>query len=176
MGAVRRHMIHPHQGKQGVDLLLPGHLGAVGGDAPQGHQWGHGGVKGPAGGPAQGHSIGNQIRRLPGHIGSALPVQGINFAALPGPGQGRIQTVQLLAAGGQRLRCPVAVGCQAHIGIHGEQTQLLRLRLRAAPGQAQQQSGHYPAEQTLHSSRLPSRARISVASSANSRCPPTGMP
>ena len=50
MGAVRRHMIHPHQGKQSVDLLLPGHLGAVGGDAPQGHQWGHGGVKGPAGG------------------------------------------------------------------------------------------------------------------------------
>ena len=164
------------QRQQGIDLLLGGDVGAVGGDAPKGHKRGNGGIKGPAGGLTESQGGGDQVRRLLGHIGAALGVQGIDFASLPGPGQGPVQAVQFLTAGGQGLRSLVSVGGQGHIGVHGEQAQLFRLRLDAAAGKAQQKRRQHGAAYTLHSSRLPSRARISVASSANSRWPPTGMP
>ena len=86
-------MLRPHQGKQGVDLRLLRHPGAVGGDAPKGHKRGNGGVKGPAGGLTESQGGGDQVRRLLGHIGAALGVQGIDFASLPGPGQGPVQAV-----------------------------------------------------------------------------------
>ena len=175
-GALQGHVLRPHQGEQSVDLRLLRHPGAVGGDAPKGHKRGNGGVKGPAGSLTESQGGGDQVRRLLGHIGAALGVQDIDFASLPGPGQGPVQAVQLLTAGGQGLRSLVSVGGQGHIGVHGEQAQLFRLRLDAAAGKAQQKRRQHGAAYTLHSSRLPSRARISVASSANSRWPPTGMP
>ena len=70
-----------------------------------------------------------------------------------------------------------AVGClsceaQSDVGVHGEDVEGLGLGGAAR----QQQQGKEKGEKFFHSSRRPSSARIKVASSANSRCPPTGMP
>ena len=87
-----------------------------------------------------------------------------------------LQPVDLPGGGGQCLVGVVTVGGKGHVGVHGEQGYLLRL-LCAAGGECQRrQAGQQQAGKAFHSSRRPSSARISVASSANSRWPPTGMP
>ena len=165
-----------HQRQQGVDLLLGGDVGRVGGDAPQGHQRGHGHVKGAARLVGESQRAQQQLPRLLLHRYGFAGVETADVAGADGAGEGGLQPVDLLGGGGQRFSGVVAVGGEGHVGVHGEQGNLLRL-LRPAGGKGQRrQAGQQQTDETFHSSRRPSSARISVASSANSRWPPTGMP
>ena len=70
---------------------------------------------------------------------------------------------------------PFAHGIEIHHRIHSEDLQRMFFTFAAA-GAQQKQCRPKDYERFSHSSRRPSSARISVASSANSRWPPTGMP
>ena len=167
--AVHMDVLAAHQRQQGVDLLLGGDMGRVGGDAPQGYQRGHGHIEGTAGLIGQGQRPLQKLPRLLLHRHGLTGVEAADIAGGNGAGEGGLQPVDLAGRGGQRFLRAVAVGGEGHVGIHGEQGHLLGLWC-AAGGEGQcRQTGQQQAGKTFHSSRRPSSARISVASSANSR-------
>ena len=144
-------------------------MGRIGGDAPQGYQRRHGHIEGTAGLIGQGQRPLQKLPRLLLHRHGLTGVEAADIAGGNGAGEGGFQPVDLAGRGGQRFLRAVAVGGEGHVGIHGEQGHLLDLWC-AAGGEGQcRQTGQQQAGKAFHSSRRPSSARISVASSANSR-------
>ena len=161
-------------GQQGSNFRLTCHVGRVAGDVPQRYQRGHGDVKGTAGDGAILLGQGQQDIGVRGKLGGMGGVQHVHVAAADGAGDVTLQGVDEDAAGRHRVLGTGAVGGDGHVGVHGEKAGLGGL---AAAGEGQgQHQGQRQAAKPLHSSCRPSSARISVASSANSRWPPTGMP
>ena len=170
-------MTTSNQRQQRINFTLGWDPGTVRGDAPQGHQGRHRHIEQAARRGAVGHGALEQRRRFLADHGAAAVIQFVNIAGRNRPGKLLLQAVYFSGCGRQCLPGSVPVGRQTHIGIHGKNVLPLRLLGLAAGGEAaEQQRRKGRAHPFFHSSRRPSRARMSVASSANSRCPPTGMP
>ena len=165
-----------HQRQQCVDLRLRGDAGTVGGDAPQFHQRGDGDIEGTVRFLAVLQRPRQQLRTVLVPDGGAVTVQTGDLAGVHRAGEGGFQRVDGAAQVSQHIISAVADGHEGHVGVHGEELQRLTL-LCAAGGERQgHQRGQDKAGKSFHSSRRPSSARMSVASSANSRWPPTGIP
>ena len=165
-----------HQRQQRVDLLLRGDAGTVGGDAPQLHQRGDGDIEGTVRFLAVLQRPRQQLRTVLVPDGGAVTVQAGDLAGVHRAGEGGFQRVDGAAQVSQHVISAVADGHEGHVGVHGEQGQLGGLGGTAAGQGQRRQAGQQGGGKSLHSSRRPSSARMSVASSANSRWPPTGIP
>ena len=173
---IKVNVFRPHQRQQRVDLLLIGNAGVIRGDPPQLHQRGNGHIKGAAGLLAVPQRAAQQFRCALIQHSAAVGVEPRHIACFDGAAELLLQRIDLIGGSLQYVKGAVSHRHQRHVGVHGEDIQRLGFR-RAAGGQRQgQHRSQQQADPAFHSSRRPSSARISVASSANSRWPPTGMP
>ena len=170
------HMLCPHQRQQCVDLLPGGNAGMIRGDPPQFHQRGNGHIKGASGLLAVPQGAAQQLRCALIQHSAAIGIELCHIACCDGAAELLLQRIDLIGGSLQYVKGTVSHRHQRHIGVHGEDIQRLGFGC-AAGGQRQgQHRSQQQADPAFHSSRRPSSARISVASSANSRWPPTGMP
>ena len=132
-------MLAPHKGQERSNFTLGGDAGAVGGDAPEGHQGSDGHVEQTTGFFAVNHGALQQRSRFVADCGSAVGIYFINIAGCNGAGKLTLQTVDLPRGSGQRLLRVVAIGRKAHVGVHGEKLLPDRLRASAAGGKGQKQ-------------------------------------